>query len=412
MATTTTTGRRQGLLRALGPGFIIAATTVGPGSLALASTLGAVSGYTFLWILPSSGLFLCTYLLLAVSITLKTGRSITNVIEERYGRGWALVVAILPYLSLSLFTIGNVIGSASALQALVGGKFWYWIVASAVIAVTFFLLRSAYKIAVNVFVVAVVVMFAAFLGTLLVTGVDGAEMASGLVPRVPNDDLAFLALGMAATTFVPFLAVSASVYALDQKWRQEQRRDALGDQVTAVVVTALLTSMVLITAAATLNKAGVVPKGVGDLAVQLEPLAGPAARYVFAVGLFAASITSVIGAPLMGATILVNGLRPGTKMSDRKHVPWALGMIGFGVVVALATGGENPVQAIVVVQCLTAVSIPVIGFFVPFVGGNRQLLGERLAPPRWVTLLAWVGYLVLLLLMANVIRSLIQLVST
>lgn len=408
--TTATTVRQRRLLRALGPGFIIAATTVGPGSLVLASTLGATSGYAFLWILPASGLFLCTYLVLAVSVTLKTGRSITNVIEDHYGRGWAILVAALPFLSLSLFSIGNLIGSASALQALIGGRFWYWVAATAVIAVAFFLLHNAYKVAVKFFLVAVLVMFAAFLGTLFVTGVDGGDMARGLVPGIPATSLAYLALGMAATTFVPFLAFSASVYALDQRWGPAERGEALSDQIMAVVVTALLTSMVLITAATTLNKAGVIPQGVGDLAIQLEPLAGPAARYIFAVGLFAASITSVIGAPLMGATILVNGIRPGTRVSERKHVPWALGMIGLAVAVVLATGGQNPVQAIVLVQGLTAISIPVIGFFVPFIAQRRTLLGE-LALPRWVIALAWLGYLVLLLLMANVLRSLIQTVS-
>lgn len=35
------------------------------------------------------------------------------------------------------------------------------------------------------------------------------------------------------------------------------------------------------------------------------------------------------------------------------------------------------------------------GFFVPFVGGYRKLLGDQRAPLRWVTLVAWVGYPVL-----------------
>ncbi|MBO0876817.1 MAG: divalent metal cation transporter, partial [Pseudonocardia sp.] len=83
---------------------------------------------------------------------------------------------------------------------------------------------------------------------------------------------------------------------------------ALADQIVAVVVTALLTAMVLMTAAVTLHRVGIVPKDVSELAIPLEPLACPSARYIFAVGLFAASLTSLIGSPLMGSTILVNGI--------------------------------------------------------------------------------------------------------
>jgi Mn2+/Fe2+ NRAMP family transporter len=58
----------------------------------------------------------------------------------------------------------------------------------------------------------------------------------------------------------------------------------------------MTSSLILQFAAETLNPAGTVPSSAPQFVAMLEPLAGVAAKYLFAIGLFGSAITSLIGA--------------------------------------------------------------------------------------------------------------------
>ena len=45
----------------IGPGFIIAATVLGPGSITVASRIGSEYGYAFLWVIVIATVFMITY---------------------------------------------------------------------------------------------------------------------------------------------------------------------------------------------------------------------------------------------------------------------------------------------------------------------------------------------------------------
>src|SRR5690625_6166961 len=55
-------------LKWLGPGFITAALVFGPGSLTLASTLGADYGYTFLWVIVVATVFMMVFTNMSIRI--------------------------------------------------------------------------------------------------------------------------------------------------------------------------------------------------------------------------------------------------------------------------------------------------------------------------------------------------------
>ena len=81
-----------------------------------------------------------------------------------------------------------------------------------------------------------------------------------------------------------------------------------------------------------------------NMAVQLEPLLGGAAHYFFAIGLFAAGLTSAITAPLAGAYAVCGMLGWSNKMQSSRFKSVALVILLFGA--AVASLGLDPVAVI------------------------------------------------------------------
>lgn len=110
------------------------------------------------------------------------------------------------------------------------------------------------------------------------------------------------------------------------------------------------------------------------MAQQLEPLLGPAARYFFGLGLFAAGLSSTITAPLATAyaTCGALGWKPDIKNSRFRTV-WILVLV-IGTV--LAVTGKNPVESILFAQAANGLLLPVVATFLLIVVNQADLLAD------------------------------------
>ena len=111
------------------------------------------------------------------------------------------------------------------------------------------------------------------------------------------------------------------------------------------------------------------------MAVQLEPLLGTSAKYIFALGLFAGGLTSAITAPLAAAYAVCGAMGwPQGLKSRRFKLVWAAVLV-CGTV--FATIGTKPITAIIFAQVANGFLLPVVAIFLLVVMNRRQLLGEN-----------------------------------
>ncbi len=97
------------------------------------------------------------------------------------------------------------------------------------------------------------------------------------------------------------------------------------------------------------------------MAVQLEPLLGTSAKYIFALGLFAGGLTSAITAPLAAAYAVCGamGWSQGLR-SPQFKVVWATVLLCGTVFAAI---GTKPITAIVFAQVANGFLLPVVAIF-------------------------------------------------
>ena len=362
-----------------GPGFLVAAAFIGPGTVTTASLAGANYGYALAWAVLAA--VAGTLILQEMASRLGAvgrmglGEAMRKSFRQPLLRNTAIALALVAItFGNAAYQAGNLTGASLGLEALAGGTRNSWVLTCAVVA-SVLLGTGAYRIVEAALIGLVGVMSLVFVATAIQIGPNLQELVQAIArPGVPAD-AGLIVLGLVGTTVVPYNLFLHSA-AVREKWRDSNVNVALvesrRDTIVAVSLGGLITLAVLLTAVP-LYFAGVEVEGVGEMARQLQPLLGKQARWMFALGLFAAGLTSAITAPLAAAWATAGLLGWEANLrSARFRLVWAaIIVVGAGVAVT----GVKPLQAIVLAQAANGLLLPVIAGFLLWVMNRRQIMG-------------------------------------
>ena len=369
-------------LRNLGPGLLVTAAFVGPGTVTTASVAGANTGYALLWALAFS--IIATIVLQEMSARLGIvsreglGEALRTTFDNVLIKALAvlLVVAAIT-VGAAAFETGNITGAASGLASL-GGPSSVWAVVIGVAA--FALLASGvYKVIERVLVVLVIAMSIVFLVTAIIVQPNVGDILAGLfAPDIPEGSLVTVValIGTTVVTYNFFLHSSS----VQDKWPESVPTDeALAgsrfDTIASIVLGGLITLAIIVTGAAAFFGTNTEISTAADMAQQLEPLLGPAAKFFFAIGLFAAGMTSAVTAPLAAAYATSGAFGWGRDLKSwRFRAVWIVVLV-FGTLLA-AFVGASPAQIIILAQAANGLLLPMVALFLLVVMNRSDLLGN------------------------------------
>lgn len=119
------------------PGFITAATVLGPGSITVSSSAGALMEYSVLWVLVIAAVFMSAFTVIAGKIGCLNRHSLLFIVQQQYGRWLAILIGLSVFLITAGFQTGNNIGVGLAFDAAFGGGIALWAGVFLVIALVF-----------------------------------------------------------------------------------------------------------------------------------------------------------------------------------------------------------------------------------------------------------------------------------
>jgi NRAMP (natural resistance-associated macrophage protein)-like metal ion transporter len=372
---------RGGLLRSVGPGAIVAAAFIGPGTVTTATLAGANYGFVLLWALTFSIIATLVLQEMAARLGLVTGDGLGEAIRARFNPGVRRMIAVVLVISAIAFgnaayETGNLLGASLGLAGIAGGDVRFYAVVFGAIA--FALLWTGHYRAIEGFMVAMVVLMSVvFLVTSITLRPDVGELLRGMfVPRIPSDGRGLvLAVGLIGTTVVPYnLFLHAAT--VREKWETvDGLRAARLDLVLAIVLGGVVSMAIVATSAAALAGTDAEIASATDMATQLEPLLGSWARIFFAVGLLAAGFTSTITAPLAAAYATAGAMGwPRDMRAPRFRAVWML-VLCSGI--AFAAAGVRPVPAILFAQVANGVLLPAVAIFLLLAVNDRVRMRDR-----------------------------------
>ncbi|HUP20055.1 MAG TPA: Nramp family divalent metal transporter [Gemmatimonadota bacterium] len=366
-----------------GPGWLVAAAFIGPGTVTTATLAGARWGAALLWALAFSVVATMALQEMAARLGLVTGQGLGEAIRQRFTSPAARAVAAALVMGAigvgnAAYETGNLLGAGLGLEALAGGPARVWAAGIAAVAAAL-LWRGSYRLLERVLVAMVALMGLVFVATAAAVRPAIGEILRGLVvPGLPGDS-AVLALALVGTTVVPYnLFLHAA--AVREKWSGAADLPAARrDLVVSIAVGGLVSASILVTAAGRIGEAAVI-ESAADMARALEPALGRWAGAFFALGLFAAGMTSAITAPLAAAWAIAGALGWRCDLSaPAVRAVWGA-VLGIGAAFALAR--VRPVPAIVFAQAANGVLLPAVAAFLLVVVNDRRRMGEQ-ANGRW-----------------------------
>lgn len=369
-------------LKSLGPGLIVMAAFMGPGSVTTASVAGADYGFVVLW----SVVFATVTTIILQEMSARLG------IVSREGLGEALrttfqnplvkvFVAILVLLAIAVggfsFATGNVTGSSQGLSIITGIPTSVSIVITYIVVFAL-LFVGRYKVIEKALISMVIVMSVMFLVTSMIVRLDVSAMLRGLIlPSIPAGSLITL-IGLIGSAVVPYnLFLHAS--SVQEKWptsvpTDQALSEARTDTWFSITIGGIITAAILATGAAAFFGTGIGIDSAVTMATQLEPVLGSVAEIFFGLGFMAAGLTSAITAPLAAAYATSGVLGWERNLRGWKfRAVWIIVLTGGAV---LAITGSDPIALILVTQYAAGLSLPILAIFLIVVMNRRDMLGR------------------------------------
>ena len=366
-----------------GPGVLVAAAFIGPGTVATCTIAGATYGYALLWALVLSIIATIVLQEMAARIGLISGNGLSKVIREYTQHPVARVLSIGLILSAigignGAYEAGNISGGVLGLEALglsgtldIGGlALNYWSIIIGLLA-GIILFIGNYKLLERILVSLVIVMSLAFVITAIVTQPSITGILKGsLLPQIPEGSLLTI-VALVGTTVVPYnLFLHASL--VREKWQDEKDLAAVRRDTRVAIILGGLVSMSIIICAATVQ--GSTITSASDLAKSLQPLFGDYATYFIGIGLGAAGLTSAITAPLAAAYVVKGCLGWENDLkSNSFRMVWILVLIA-GVV--FSSVGFKPITIIKFAQITNGIVLPLIAGYLIWLANKKSLLGK------------------------------------
>lgn len=393
------------LLRVLGPGLIAGASDDDPSGIATYSQAGAQLGFGLCWTMLYTLPLMAAVQMVSARIGRTTGRGIAGVLREHYPNGLLQAVVLL-LLAANILNLGADLGAmADALNLLLPGPNWLYVVLFAGICV-FMQLVLQYTRYVAVLKWLTLSLFA-YLGVVIFAHVAWADLGRAVaIPRIDlsNGGLTTL-VALFGTTISPYLFFWQAAEEAEDLRAFPNRRDLLHapeqgpealrrievDTLVGMAFSNLAALAIMVTTASVLH-----PNGITDIrtsaqaAEALRPLAGPFSAAVFALG--------IVGTGLLAVPVLAGSAAYAVGEARRWPVGFGRRILearAFYGTVALATlvgmiislGAVDPIRAlywsavvngviavpVMTVTMLAAARADIMGAFA--VRGPLRLLG-------------------------------------
>ncbi|RXZ51733.1 Nramp family divalent metal transporter [Agromyces binzhouensis] len=400
-------GRRRSFwqqLALIGPAFVAGAWQFGPGNLTTAVQAGSGYQYTLIWVVVVSTVLMIFLTDMSVRLGIKSPVSLISSIKDQLGTPVGVLAGIGVFLITLMFSVGNAVGAGLGLSMMLGGAPIMWTVICTVGVAALLLFRNVYRVIEKVLVVAVAAMSVAFILSAFIANPDWVEAASGLIPTAP-DGAWLLIVALVGTNFSVNAAFYTSYGTKERGRTEEQYRDVtIVDTIPGIVAPGIMTSLVIVVAAAVLGSTGEAAATIVALGGIFEPLAGPIGSTLFALGFFGAAFSSMIANATAGGTMLSDGLGRGASSGSRTAKIVSAAILAFGVTVALVFQ-QAPVQLIVIAQALTVLVAPLLAVLIIVMANRRSLMGE-MRNRWWQNVLGVVGLVSVVALSVRLVLSL------
>ena len=408
--TTKQIGFWRKLFSFVGPAYLVSVGYMDPGNWATDIAGGSQFGYKLIWVLLMSNLMALLLQSLSARLGVVRGKDLAQASRESYPRIINIPLYILAEIAIAACDLAEVLGMAIGLQLLFGMPLIWGV--SLTVLDTFlllFLINQGMR-KMEAFILALVMIIGgAFVLEMIFAKPALGEIATGLIPSIPNSDALYIAIGIIGATVMPHNLYLHSSLVQTRKFERTTAglKRAIKfnfiDSAVALNLALFVNAAILILAATAFYKNGMFEVAeIKDAHKFLQPLLGTKwAPILFAVALIAAGQSSTLTGTLAGQIIMEGYLNLRIQPWLRRVITRLLA-VGPALFVIIYFGEEQTGKLLVLSQVILSLQlgfavIPLIHFV-----SHRTRMGSFAIGP-WAKAAAWVSAAIIVVLNAKLV---------
>jgi manganese transport protein len=404
--------RWKKVLAFFGPAYLVSVGYMDPGNWATDIAGGSKFGYTLIWVLLMSNIMALLLQSLSARLGIVRQRDLAQANRELYPKSINFLLYILAEVAIAATDLAEVLGMAIGIQLLTGLPLIWGVTITVLDTFLLLYLQKLGMRAMEAFIIALVgIVGLSFLAEIILAQPNLGEVATGLIPSIPNDEALYIAIGIIGATVMPHNLYLHSALVQTRKIRNSEGgiKQALKwnfiDSAIALNIAFLVNAAILVLASTVFFKTGRTDVAeIRDAHQLLAPLLGSGvAPVLFAVALIAAGQSSTVTGTLAGQIVMEGYLKLKLHPIVRRLLTRLLAIIPAIIVILIF--GENEVdsllifsQVILSMQLGFAV-IPLIHFV-----SDKQRMGEFTIKPI-TQFAAWIVAVILVYLNVQLLYS-------
>ncbi|HMK47761.1 MAG TPA: Nramp family divalent metal transporter [Methanocella sp.] len=362
----------------VGPGIITASVDNDAGGITTYTIAGARFGFSLLWTLIPITIALIIVQEMCARMGVITGKGLSDLIRENFGLRLTVLLTVVLIVANLGNTMAEFAGVAASLEIFNVSKYIAVPIAAALVWIL--VVKGTYSLVEKIFLVA-----SGFYVTYVISGLlahpDWGNVASSAIVPTFSFNPGYLAMliGLVGTTIAPWMQFYIQSSVVEKGVKISEYKFTKWDVIMGCLVTDIVAFFIIVTCAVTIYPKGISVDTAAEAAMALIPLAGQYSGWLFAFGLFNASIFAASILPLATAYTVCEGMGWDSGLDKKfRDAPQFYSLYTLLIVIGasiILIPGAPLIEIMLLSQVLNGMLLPVILIFMLILINNRKLMG-------------------------------------
>ncbi len=359
---------KSGFKFAGGPGIVVTAAFIGPGTVTVCTLAGVNHGFSLLWAMLLSLVITFFFQYTAAKISVIKNCDLIEVLKLNSPNAvvrqlLVLLIVITIIIGNAAYEAGNILGGAMGAGLLIPHPN-FPVIITLLLSVVVLSLQNI-RIVQSILTFIVFLMSLTFLVTAIISSPDITLILRGLFTPTFDSNEIITVLGIVGTTVVPYNLFLHARLAKNTYGPVTLRKLRI-NTVLAIFVGGIISFSIIISAA---SFYGSNVENAIDMAQTLSPVFGSFSKYLFGIGLFCAGVTSAITAPMASGYVLQSAF------------PRIRNIYSYTLIFMIFIGGLfafSGIQSIILIrfaQVTNALLLPVLSLMLLLAASNKSIMG-------------------------------------
>jgi len=379
--------KKLGILKFLGPAFIISVAYIDPGNFATNISGGSEFNYALIWVILWSNIMAIFLQTMSAKLGIATGHSLPEMCAKIFSKRTNWIFWVIAELGAMATDLAEFLGGTLGLNLLFHIPMLYAGLLTGILTfIICYMEKYGQKVIELIIVALVAVISAAYLIEIYLAKPDWAEVGiHTIMPSLPNGAAVVIAVGMLGATVMPHVIYlhsqlvqhrSEDITEIGKKRHLKMEKI---DIAVAMNIAFLVNAAMVVVSAAVFYRHGITVNTMDEAHKSLEPLLGSLSGGVFGIALLASGLSSSAVGTMAGQTIMKGFVNIQIPINLRRLFTMAPAII----IIAL---GVNPMYALILSQVALSFILPVPIIQMLFIAGKKDLMGS-FANKKWVQFL-------------------------